>query len=184
MSDRKWPAEWHEWAEASRATFPNAQSSLMPFLHRVRSQRGWLPPEALDAAADLLGMTRQHVESVVSFYTLFRSEPTGRRTIHVCRGLSCMMAGSDTLLENLEHHLGIAEGQTTRDGAVTLLEAECLAACDLAPAAQVNLVYRGPVAPEAFRELLEMPVPEPDGWAAGPGATGAKTGAKEGKVHG
>lgn len=180
MSDRKWPDEWQKWAEASRATFPNAQSSLMPFLHRVRTQRGWLPPEALDAAAELLGMTRQHVDSVVSFYTLFRSEPTGRRTIHVCRGLSCMMAGADTLMENLEQDLGIAEGQTTRDGAVTLLEAECLAACDLAPAAQVNLVYRGPVAPEAYRTLLEMPVREPDEWAAGPDMPGAK----EAKTHG
>ncbi len=177
MSNQQWPAEWRAWAEEVQATFPNATSSLMPFLHRVRSQQGWLTPEALDAAAELLGMTRQHVDSVVSFYTLFRTEPTGARTIHVCRGLSCMMAGADTLMENLEHHLGIAEGQTTSDGAVTLLEAECLAACDLAPACQVNLVYRGPVAPDAFRELLEMPVEEPPALARRAeqsGAQGAK----------
>jgi NADH-quinone oxidoreductase subunit E len=160
-TESDWPAEWRAWAAECRATFPNAASALMPFLHRVRAREGWIRPEAMDAAADLLDVTRQHVESVVSFYTLFRQEPSGRRTIHVCRGLSCMMAGADELMENLEHHLGISEGQTTADGAVTLLEAECLAACSLAPASQVNLRYFGPVAPENFRELLEAPlVPE------------------------
>lgn len=171
----EWPAAWREWAEESRQTFPNAASALMPFLHRIRSSEGWLSPDALDAAAQLLGMTRQHVDSVVSFYTLFRTEPTGERTIHVCLGLSCMMAGADALMENLEHHLGIAEGQTTPDGRVTLLEAECLAACDLAPACQVNLHYHGPVAPDQFRTLLEAPLSE----ASDPGSV-----AKEVERHG
>ncbi len=154
----EWNPEWASWAAAAREEFPRAQSALMPFLHRVQTDEGWLRPEALDAAAHYLELPRQYVESVVSFYSLFRTEVTGHRTIHVCMSLSCALAGSDALLHNLEEALGVRVGQTTPDGAYTLLEAECLAACDLAPACQVNLRYVGPVPPERFQTLLEEEV--------------------------
>ena len=154
-----WDSDWAAWAAAAKAEYPRAQSALMPFLHRVQARDGWLRPEALDAAARYLELPRQYVESVVSFYSLFRTEPTGHRTIHVCVSLSCALAGSDALLHNLEETLGIRVGQTTPDGSYTLLEAECLAACDLAPACQVNLRYVGPVPPARFQTLLEEEVP-------------------------
>jgi|BEDMetMinimDraft_2_1075160.scaffolds.fasta_scaffold19348_2 NADH-quinone oxidoreductase subunit E len=150
--------EWKRWAEEAKAEFPVAQSALLPFLHRVQAAEGWLSDEARQAAADLLGLSRQYVESVVSFYALLRTEPTGRRVIHVCTSLSCALAGADELLARLEEKLGIAVGQTTPDGQYTLLEAECLAACSLAPACQVNLRYVGPVPPEEADRLLQEEV--------------------------
>ena len=155
-----WNPDWAGWAAEAKAEVPRAQSALMPFLHRVQEAEGWLRPQALDAAAHYLQLPRQYVESVVSFYTLYRTEVTGRRTIHVCMSLSCALAGSDELLHNLEEDLGIRVGQTTPDGAYTLLEAECLAACDLAPACQVNLRYVGPVPPAEFKALLQEEVAE------------------------
>ena len=155
-----WNTAWPAWADEAKRQFPRGQSALMPFLHRVQEDEGWLRPEALDAAAELLALPRQYVESVVSFYSLFRTEPTGARTIHVCVSLSCALAGADDLVKNLERELGIQVGKTTPDGRYTLLEAECLAACDLAPACQVNLRYVGPVEPDAYRALLAEEVVE------------------------
>jgi NADH-quinone oxidoreductase subunit E len=153
-----WKPEWENWAREFKTEFPEAQSALMPFLHRVQQHEGWLRHEALEAAAELLTLPLTFVESVVSFYSLYRTEPTGRRTIHVCQSLSCALAGSDDVLHELEHKLGIAVGQTTPDGEYTLLEAECLAACDLAPACQVNLRYVGPVRPGETDQLLKEEV--------------------------
>jgi NADH-quinone oxidoreductase subunit E len=157
-----WNPAWRTWAAEAKAEFPHAQSALMPFLHRVQQDEGWLRPEAVEAAAELLDLPRPYVESVISFYSLFRTEPTGRRTIHVCVSLSCALAGADQVVHELEEKLGIRVGQTSPDGRYTLLEAECLAACDLAPVAQVNLRYVGPVRPGESDVLLgeEVPVRE------------------------
>lgn len=146
--------EWKEWAQEAKAEFPGANSALMPLMHRIQRQEGWLSSETLADVAELMGLSAQYVESVASFYSLFYKEPVGRKVVHVCVGLSCMLAGSDQLMHRLEERLGISQGQTTTDGQYTLLEAECLAACDRAPVAQVNLRFKGPISPEKADELL------------------------------
>ncbi len=146
--------EWKEWAAEAKAEYPQANSALLPLLHRVQQQEGWLSPESLADVAELLGLSDQYVESVASFYSLFFKKPVGKKVVHVCMGLSCMLAGADELMHNLETKLGISQGQTTEDGQYTLLEAECLAACDLAPVAQINLRFRGHVTPDKADELL------------------------------
>jgi NADH-quinone oxidoreductase subunit E len=150
--------EWKEWAEELKAQFPNANSALMPLLHRIQREEGWLSPGTLTDVAGLLNLSPQYVESVASFYSLYFKSPVGKKVVHVCVGLSCMLAGSDALMHRLEEKLGIAQGQTTPDGEYTLLEAECLAACDMAPAAQVNLRFKGPIPPEKADELLREEV--------------------------
>lgn len=147
-------SEWMAWAEEAQREFPGANSALMPLLHRIQQAEGWLAPQTLADVASLLHLSTQYVESVASFYSLYFKEPVGKKVIHVCVGLSCMLAGSDELMHHLEEKLDISEGQTTADGQYTLLEAECLAACDLAPVAQVNLRYRGPIAPDEVDVLL------------------------------
>jgi NADH-quinone oxidoreductase subunit E len=147
--------EWKTWAREAKAEFPQAHSALLPLLHRIQQHEGWLSPETLADVAALLDLPVQYVQSVASFYSLFYKEPVGQKVIHVCVGLSCMLAGSDQLMHQLEQRLGIKEGQTTPDGRYSLKEAECLAACDLAPVTQVNLRYRGPVPPEHAELLLE-----------------------------
>ena len=150
--------EWKDWAQEAKTEFPKANSALLPLLHRIQRSEGWLSPETLSDVAENFGLSVQYVESVASFYSLYFKEPVGKQVVHVCVGLSCMLAGSDELMHHLEKKLGISEGQSTADGKYTLLEAECLAACDKAPVAQVNLRYHGPVAPEQADELLKEEV--------------------------
>lgn len=151
--------EWKDWAKEAKDQFPQANSALMPLLHRIQREDGWLSPQTLADVATLMNLSPQYVESVASFYSLYFQEPVGQNVVHVCVGLSCMLAGSDDLLHRLEEKLGIAQGQTTSDGRYTLLEAECLAACDLAPVAQVNLRFKGPIPPEKAEDLLGEEVP-------------------------
>jgi NADH-quinone oxidoreductase subunit E len=150
--------EWRGWAEEAKKQFPRANSALLPLLHRIQRSEGWLSPETLADVAELLELSPQYVDSVASFYSLYFKQPVGKRVIHVCVGLSCMLAGSDDLMHALEERLKISQGQTTPDGEYTLLEAECLAACDLAPVAQVNLRYRGPIPPSEADRLLSEEV--------------------------
>ncbi|PSR23470.1 MAG: NADH-quinone oxidoreductase subunit NuoE [Sulfobacillus acidophilus] len=150
--------EWREWAAEARTEFPQAHSALLPLLHRVQRAEGWLSGETLADIAELLDLSPQYVQSVASFYSLYFKEPVGKKVVHVCMGLSCMLAGSDELMHQLEEKLGVSQGQTTADGEYTLLEGECLAACDLAPVAQVNLRYHGPVPPEKADTLLREEV--------------------------
>ncbi|OLZ08686.1 NADH-quinone oxidoreductase subunit NuoE [Sulfobacillus thermosulfidooxidans] len=135
--------EWIKWAEEAKEQFPEANSSLLPLLHRIQQAEGWLSDDTIADVASLLGLTTQYVESVASFYSLLYREKVGKNVIHVCVGLSCALAGADKVMEELEHKLGISEGQSTPDGEYTLLEAECLAACNLAPVVQRNLRYHG-----------------------------------------
>lgn len=151
-------AEWKEWAQEAKTEFPKANSALLPLLHRIQQSEGWLAPETLSDVAGLLDLSVQYVESVASFYSLYFQQPVGKKVVHVCVGLSCMLAGSDDLMHRLETKLGVSQGQTTADGRYTLLEAECLAACDLAPVAQVNLRFHGPVDLDHPEELLEKEV--------------------------
>ncbi|HBQ96311.1 MAG TPA: NADH-quinone oxidoreductase subunit NuoE [Sulfobacillus sp.] len=146
--------EWSQWAQEAKKQFPEANSSLLPLLHRIQDAEGWLSDETIHDVASLLGLTPQYVESVASFYSLFYRQTVGKNVIHVCVGLSCALAGSDHVMEELEHKLGIREGQTTPDGEYTLLEAECLAACDLAPVVQRNLRFRGRVNATKLDALL------------------------------
>jgi NADH-quinone oxidoreductase subunit E len=145
---------WRQWVEEIRQEFPQGNSALLPLLHRVQAEEGWLSPETLADVAALLNLPVTTVESVASFYSLFYKRPMGERVVHVCVGLSCALKGADALMHRLEEHLGIHQGQTTADGKYSLMEAECLAACDLAPVAQVNLRYVGPVPPEEYQRLL------------------------------
>jgi len=146
--------EWETWAQEAKAEFPKANSALLPLLHRIQSQERYLSEDTLNDIAGLLKLPVPYVESVASFYSLYYKHPVGKRIVHVCMGLSCALNGSDALMHHLEEKLGIQEGQTTPDGEVSLFEAECLAACDLAPVAQVNLSYVGPVSLETADELL------------------------------
>ncbi|MCY0884523.1 MAG: NAD(P)H-dependent oxidoreductase subunit E, partial [Firmicutes bacterium] len=141
--------EWREAARAIKAEFPRERSALLPLLHRIQAETGYLDDAVLAAVAEELGVPAQEVVSTVSFYTLFYRRPVGKKVLHVCTGLPCALAGADQLLAAFARELGIAPGQTTPDGEWTLLPAECLAACDKAPVGQVNLRYRGPVPPEA-----------------------------------
>jgi NADH-quinone oxidoreductase subunit E len=131
------------------------QAAVMAALNIVQQQNGgWLTTELMDAVAEYLGMPRIAVYEVASFYTLYDLEPVGRHKIYVCTNISCMLCGSDTIVEHLQQKLGIKLGETTPDGKFTLKESECLAACGGAPMFMVDRIYYENLTPEKVDAIL------------------------------
>ncbi len=110
----------------------------MPALHLAQQEEGYITAEGLQAVAEAVGLTVDAVESVATFYTMYYQQPQGKHVIHVCTSISCYLRNCDALVEHLEKRLGIARGETTPDGNVTLKTAECLASCGSAPVLQVD----------------------------------------------
>jgi NADH-quinone oxidoreductase subunit F len=118
--------------------YPVKRSALLPALHLVQEQEGWINREAIEHVAALFDLSPAQVHDTASFYTMFRLKPEGRTLIEVCTTLSCALSGAEELLDHTCRKLGIAPGGTTPDGKFTVKGVECLAACGGAPAVQVN----------------------------------------------
>ena len=113
--------------------YPTKQAALLPVLHVAQDQFGYLPDEALDLVAKTLELASAHVFGVVTFYTMFHRERHAKNELMVCTNISCMLRGAYDVLHHIEKKLSIKPGETTPDGAFTLVEEECLAACANAP---------------------------------------------------
>jgi NADH-quinone oxidoreductase subunit E len=115
---------------------------------------GYVSPEVEVYVAGLFELSPAHVHEVVTFYTLFFQQPVGRHVISVCHNLSCSLRGAEEVVAHLQERLGIAAGETTPDGRVTLLRVECLCACEAAPMMQVDEEYVGPLDREGIDRVL------------------------------
>lgn len=131
--------------DAIIARLPNLQAAMLPALHLIQEELGYVPVPEREWLAEKLGVSPAVVEAVLSFYTLLRREPEGKYVIWVCSTLPCALRGCEQVIEHLRKILGVREGETTPDGRVTLKRAECLGACDRAPVLQVNEEFHGPV---------------------------------------
>ena len=133
------------------------QSAVIAALEAAQHQNGgWVTRELMDAVADYLDMPKIRVYEVGSFYSMIELEPVGRNMVAVCTNLSCMLCGSETIVEHVEKKLGIKLGETTADGRITLkLEEECLAACSAGPMMTVNGHYHEHLTPEKVDEILD-----------------------------
>ena len=131
------------------------QSAVLAALHAVQHENGgYLTPPLMDAVADYLGMPPIAVFEVASFYSMFELQPVGRHSVSVCTNISCMLCGSDTIVDHIERKLGITIGETTPDGRIYLKpEEECLAACAGGPMMMVDHVYYEDLTPEE----IELP---------------------------
>ncbi len=136
------------------ARYPEKRSALIPILHEVQAEVGYLSPEAIQWVAGYLGLSPADVMSVASFYDMLNLEPVGRHMIYVCHNLSCSLLGAERLIRHLEERLGIRVGETTPDGLITLKRMECLASCGTAPAIQVDGVYYERMTIQKLDELL------------------------------
>ncbi|WP_211349358.1 formate dehydrogenase subunit gamma [Micromonospora pisi] len=114
------------------------RGALLPILHRIQEEFGWVDQEIVPVLAAELNLSRADVHGVITFYSDFRSEPAGRTTIKLCRAEACQSVGAEQVVSHAEQVLGIKVGQTTSDGSVTLEQVFCLGNCALGPAAQVN----------------------------------------------
>lgn len=134
--------------------FETPQAAIVPALHIVHEEEGWLTQQAAEEVAALLGQRPADITGVASFYTLFSLKPQGQFVIRVCRSISCTLMGAETILEHLKRRLGIEVGETTDDGMFTLQTCECIGACDRGPAMRINDRYYEHLAPERVDDIL------------------------------
>jgi NADH-quinone oxidoreductase subunit F len=118
---------------------------MLPLLWLVQENVGHISSEAEFWVGRLLGLAVSHVREVVSFYTMFRTEPAGRRELRVCTSLPCLLRGAEDVLSQLKDRLKISPGETTPGGELTLTEVECLCGCEIAPMGQLDEQFVGPL---------------------------------------
>lgn len=133
----------------------NRRSAVLPALYLAQYQQGYITANAIRHVAELLGITRADVEDVVSYYTMFYTRPVGTFVVNVCRTLSCAINGAERVTGELRNKLGINPGETDASGTFTLMEVECLGACDRAPAVMVNDAWQECVTPESAARLID-----------------------------
>ena len=131
------------------------RSAVLPALYLAQQQQGYITANAIRHVAGLVGITRAEVEDVVSFYTMFYTKPVGTFVLQVCRTLSCALNGAERVTEELSAKIGIPPGQTDPSGTFTLLEVECLGACDRAPVVMVNDAWHECLKPEDAARLID-----------------------------
>jgi NADH-quinone oxidoreductase subunit E len=131
------------------------RSAVLPALYLVQYQIGYITANAMRYVAGLLEITPADVEDVVSFYTMFYTKPVGKFVLQVCRTLSCALNGAERVTEEIAAKLGIASGQTDPSGTFTLIEVECLGACDRAPVLMVNDAWHECLKPEDAAKLVD-----------------------------
>ena len=141
--------------DAEIAKYPTKRGALLPALHLVQKQNGWISPEAARELATIFELHPIEVMEVVTFYNLFYDRPQGRHHVHVCTNLPCSLRGSRDLLRHLEQHLGIETGETTKDGRVTLGHEECLGACAWAPVLRVDETYHENLDADAAQRIVD-----------------------------
>jgi NADH-quinone oxidoreductase subunit E len=131
------------------------KSAIIYALYLAQGQQGYLTGNAMRFVAQQIGCSKADVEDVVSYYTMFYTKPVGKRVLNVCRTLSCALLGAERVTEELAKKLGITPGQTTPDGEFTLIEVECLGACDRAPVVMVNDDWHERLAPEKAGQFVD-----------------------------
>ncbi len=134
--------------------YPEQNSAMLPALHLVQDEFGWLPPSAVRQVADALNTTPNKVYAVISFYSMFNDKPVGKYHIQVCRNVSCSLLGASHLVAKLSETLGIKPGETTENKIFTLSQVECLGACGTAPMMMVNDTYYENLTPDKVDEIL------------------------------
>ncbi|HEY2683525.1 MAG TPA: NADH-quinone oxidoreductase subunit NuoE [Steroidobacteraceae bacterium] len=133
------------------------RSAVIAALHAVQHENhGFLTAELMDAVAEYLGLPNIHVYEVASFYSMFETKPVGRHHVSICTNISCMLRGSQQIVEHVERKLGIKVGESTPDGRIYLKrEEECLAACVNAPMLMVDHVYHEQLTAERVDKILD-----------------------------
>lgn len=142
-------------AAVIKARYPQERSALLPLLHLVQSEDGYVSPRGIAFCAAELGLTTAEVSAVATFYTQYKRHPNGDYTVGVCTNTLCAVMGGDAIWEELSDHLGVGHDETTEDGAITLERVECNAACDYAPVVMVNWEFFDNQTPDSARDVVE-----------------------------
>lgn len=137
------------------ARYPVPRSALLPMLHLVQSEEGYVSPDGIAFCGEILGLTPAEVSAVATFYSQYKRHPNGTYTVGVCTNTLCAVMGGDAIYAALEEHLGIGHDETTGDGSITLERIECNAGCDYAPVVMVNWEFFDQQTPSSAVELVD-----------------------------
>ncbi|WP_185028706.1 NADH-quinone oxidoreductase subunit NuoE [Streptomyces candidus] len=137
------------------ARYPDSRSALLPLLHLVQSEEGYVSRTGMAFCADVLGLTTAEVTAVATFYTMYRRKASGDYQVGVCTNTLCAVMGGDAIFDELKSYLGVGNNETTGDGKVTLEHIECNAACDYAPVVMVNWEFFDNQTPESAKKLVD-----------------------------
>jgi NADH-quinone oxidoreductase subunit E len=135
--------------------YPDPRSAILPALRLAQDEHGWLSREAFEQVGEALDLTPAYCMSVASFYDMFNLEPAGAHTIEVCTNVCCGLVNAQAVLEAFERELGVAPGETTGDGEITLRAVECLGGCSTPTIVAVDHRYRQSVTPEDVPVIVE-----------------------------
>jgi formate dehydrogenase subunit gamma len=144
----------HDAVTAAVARLKSTAGALLPVLHAVQRELGYVPPAAVPLIADGLNLSRAEVHGVISFYHYFRNTPPGRHTIHMCRAEACQAMNQRALEAHARRSLGIDFHQTTANGAFSFEPVYCLGNCACSPAVMVDGELYGRVTPDRFDEIV------------------------------
>jgi NADH-quinone oxidoreductase subunit E len=135
--------------------YPKSRSALLPLLHLVQSEEGYVSQDGIAFCAEQLGLTEADVTGVVSFYTMYKRKPVGEYHVGVCTTALCAVMGGDVILADLKEHLGVEVDEPTPDGKVSVEHVECNAACDYAPVMMVNWEFFDNMTPQSARDVVD-----------------------------
>ena len=138
------------------AKYPSRRAAVKSALRYCQEETGWVSNSVVTAVAEYLGLEPIEVYEVATFYDMFYTEPGGRHRIRVCTNVSCMLRGAETIVSHLKEKLGIKVGETSPDGRITLLEAECLGACGGAPMLVCGNQYFEDLTKDKLASLLDQ----------------------------
>jgi len=137
------------------ARYPKKQAAILPVIHLVQREKGYISDEEEKLVAELLEIKPIKVREVVTFYSMLSQKPLGKYHIQVCSNLTCSIMGAEKLIDYLSEKLGIKPGETSEDGKYTLSTVECLGACEQAPSMMVNTDYYGHLDKKKIDKILK-----------------------------
>ncbi|MFD9899324.1 formate dehydrogenase subunit gamma [Mesorhizobium sp. NPDC059025] len=130
------------------------EGPLLPILHGIQEEFGYVPQEALPVIAEALNLSRAEVHGVATFYHDYRKQPAGRHVLKLCQAEACQSMGSDVIAAKVKQALGIGFHETAKDNSVTLEPVYCLGLCACAPSAMLNGEVIGRLDDEAIDEIV------------------------------
>jgi len=140
--------------EELASRYARKEAALLPVLHLVQNEVGFISPQEEKQVARLLDIKPIKVKEVVTFYTMYNQKAIGKYHIQVCSNLSCSLLGAESLIDHLKEKLGIGVGETTPDKKFTLTTVECLGACEQSPCMMINFDYFGNLDKEKIDDVL------------------------------
>ena len=134
----RWVPLWLEIAKQIIKMYPQKRSALGPLLYLAQDKDGYISNESIVEISSLVGITEVQVQSVASFYSMYKQEPTGKYLLSVCKSISCEISNSSEVIESVKEFTGLSNNETDDQNLFTYESVECIGACGGAPAVQVN----------------------------------------------